>query len=463
MKPMQDRVEPPFWMQGNFAPVTEEITAFDLPVDGAIPPELSGLYVRNGANPRHGQSSHWFLGDGMLHGIAIEGGKAQWYRNRYVRTPIYEGAPRTLLSGLDIRYALSNTSVVAHANRIMALVENALPMEISRELETRGFNDFGGRLATSCTAHPKICPVTGEMHFFGYRVIPPYLTYHVADAAGALVRSVEIPVKAATMIHDFALTARHAIFMDLPVVFDMPTAMTGSTMPFHWSESHGARLGVLSRGSGADALRWIDIEPCYVYHVANAFEEADGAIVLDVARYDEHWRGGPKRNAFDTAALTRWRIPPGATRAEETRLDDRSIEFPRIDDRRTGLAHGIVYALATEGSLADGVFTELLKYDLKSGRADRRPFDGELPSEFTMVSPAEAAGEDEGWLMGYVYNRASARSDLVILDAGDIGGKPVARVRLPVRVPQGFHGTWIASEPRQRDTAAFPWSWIRSN
>jgi nucleoside-diphosphate-sugar epimerase len=94
------------------------------------------------------------------------------------------------------------------------------------------------------------------MHFFGYRVIPPYLTYHVADAAGALVRSVEIPVKAATMIHDFALTARHAIFMDLPVVFDMPTAMAGSTMPFHWSESYGARLGVLPRG-GAESVRWV--------------------------------------------------------------------------------------------------------------------------------------------------------------------------------------------------------------
>ncbi len=448
---MQERAgHTPFWMQGNFAPVTEEVTAIDLPVEGAIPPELSGLYVRNGANPHRRQSGHWFLGDGMVHGVSLRNGKAEWYRNRWVRTPIFEGQPRTLMSAFDIRYSLANTNVMAHASRIMALVENALPMELTRELDTVAFNDFGGALKTPCTAHPKVCPQTGEMHFFGYRVIPPFVTYHVADASGTLLRSLEIPVKGATMVHDFALTSGHVIFMDLPVVFDLATAMSGGSMPFCWSDTYGARLGILPRGAGLDKLRWVEVEPCYVYHVANAFETADGSIVLDVARYEEHWRGGPSSTSysFDTANLTRWTIPPGATTASEQQIDERTVEFPKIDDRRTGQSHNTVYALATHGSLASGVFTELLKYDMKSGHVESQDFDGVgLPSEFTMVAAGPDAGDDEGWLLGFVYDRARNASDLVIFDAQSISGEPVAKIRLPRRVPQGFHGSWIADDP----------------
>jgi carotenoid cleavage dioxygenase len=437
-------------MQGNFAPVTEEVTAVDLPVEGAIPPELRGLYVRNGANPRRGQSGHWFLGDGMVHGVSLRDGKAEWYRNRWVRTPIFEGKPRTPMSPFDLRYSLANTSVIAHSNRIMALVENALPMELTRDLNTAGFNDFGGRLKTPCTAHPKICPATGELHFFGYRVLPPFMTYHVADASGALLRSIEIPVKGATMVHDFALTSAHVIFMDLPVVFDLATAIAGGSMPFCWSDSYGARLGILPRGAGIERLRWVEVDPCYVYHVANAFETADGAIVLDVARYDEHWRGGPDAHthSFDTASLTRWTIAPGSAKAQEQQLDERTIEYPRVDDRRTGQAHGIVYALATAGTLASGVFTELLQYDLKSGRVLSNDFGGTgVPSEFAMAPAGPDAGEDEGWLLGFVYDRARDASDLFIFDAQRIDRDPVAKIALPKRVPQGFHGSWIADGP----------------
>ena len=439
---MQERVErTPFWMQGNFAPVKEEVTVADLPVEGTIPPGLCGLYVRNGANPARGTSSHWFLGDGMVHGVSLKNGKAEWYRNRWVRTPFYEGEPRTLLSALDLRFSRANTHVIAHANRILALYEASYPMELSRELETRGFADFGGKLQTPCTAHPKLCPATGEMHFFGYRVLPPFLTYHVADASGQLLRSLEIPVKGPSLMHDFALTPKHAVFLDLPVLFDLPSAIAGAPMPFLWSENYGARLGVLPRAGGT--VRWVDIEPCYVYHVANSFETADGTIVLDVAKYKEHFRSGASADTFDKAVLTRWTIAPFATKAAEQQLDERTIEMPRIDDRRVGQPHGTVYALVT-GSLAMGGFTELLKYDLKSGRTDTQDFGGTgIPSEFTMVPAGAGAGEDEGWLLGFVYDRTRDASDLVIFDAQNISGAPLAKIRLPRRVPQGFHGSWI--------------------
>jgi carotenoid cleavage dioxygenase-like enzyme len=433
----------PSWMKGNYAPVMEEVTEFDLPIEGSIPPELCGLYARNGANPRQGHAGHWFLGDGMVHGVSMKEGKAEWYRNRWVRTPCFDGQQLTPQSALDIRFSLANTSVIAHAGRIMACVENALPMELNREIDTVGFHDFGGALQTPFTAHPKICPLTGEMHFFGYRVVPPFLTYHVADASGALQRSLEIPVKGATMMHDFALTAGHLIFMDLPVVFDLDLAMRG-TMPFIWSDTYGARLGILPRGAGIEKLRWVEVDPCYVYHVANAFETPDGTIAVDVARYREHWRGGADSKSSEGATLRRWRIAHGARKAEELQLDDRRIEFPRIDERRTGQPHDVVYALANDRDFESGAFSALLRYDLKSGRTTSHDFGAAgVPSEFVMVPGPSGAGQDEGWLLGFVYDRTRDASDLIILDAQRIDAKPVARIRLPKRVPQGFHGNWI--------------------
>ena len=441
MSQVETTAEKPYWERGNLAPVFEEVTAFDLPVEGAIPPELNGLYARNGANPREGHAGHWFMGDGMLHGVSLKDGKAEWYRNRWVRTPRFNGAPSR--PGIpDIRASTANTNVIAHAGKIMALVENALPMMMTRDLDTVGFHDYGGKLDTPFTAHPKICPTTGEMHFFGYGFMPPFLTYHSVDASGALLRSIPIPTKTPTMMHDFAMTSDHVIFMDLPVVFDMPAAQRG-TMPFAWNDSYGARLGILKRGAGIESLRWVEIDPCYVFHVANAFEETDGSIVIDVAWYNELWRGGPSATTFDKASLKRWRIPPGATKAQEQLLDDKAIEFPRVNESLTGSRHNIVYSVDTGSDLASGRYTSVRKYDLKSGNNTVHDFGTGVPSEFVHIAPEGSTGEDDGWLMGFVYDRARDASDLVILDAQKIESKPVARIGLPARVPQGFHGNWM--------------------
>jgi carotenoid cleavage dioxygenase-like enzyme len=436
---MQDDTETPLWMRGNYAPVGEETTAFDLPVERNIPPELCGLYARNGANPRDGVTGHWFLGDGMVHGVSIRDGKAEWYRNRWVRTPCFFGQKLTVENALDIRCSVANTSVVPFGNRIFTLAENALPMEITRELDTVGFHDFGGALKSPFTAHPKICPRTGELHFFGYRVVPPFLTYYAASADGTLLRSLEVPVKGPTMMHDFALTSNHVIFMELPVVFDLQRALNAS-IPFTWSESYGARLGVLPRDADIEKLRWVEIEPCYVYHVANAFETADGTIVLDVARYESEWRPDGKRTG---ARLSRWRIPPGASKVVEEQLDDQKIEFPRIDDRNVGKPHAVVYALANNRDLENGSFGGLLRYDLTGGETQYHDFgEGRTPSEFALAA-VPGAGTDEGWLIGFVYDRARDASELAIFDAQRVRAGPVARILLPKRVPQGFHGAWI--------------------
>jgi carotenoid cleavage dioxygenase-like enzyme len=421
-----------------YAPVAGEVEGFDLPVKGAIPPGLAGRFVRNGPNPRGARNGHPFMAEGMLHGIRLEDGAARWYRNRWVRTRSFEtGAPYVRADGtLDFTAGPANTNAIAHGGKLFALVESSFPTEITRELDTLGAFDFGGALKTPFTAHPKRCPRTGELHAFGMSMRPPGLTYHRIDAAGTLVESRPIPVRGMTMMHDFALTDRHVIFMDLPMVFDLARASAGE-MPFAWSDTYGARLGVLRRDDPAAEVRWFEIEPCYVFHVLNAYDDA-GSIVVDVVRYPELWRKDAR--TFEPAALHRWTIDLTAARVRETPLDDTAIEFPRADERRLGSAYRFGYA----AEMRDDERASIRKYDLATATSTKHDFGaGRFTGEPVFVPAADDAGEDAGWLMAFVYDAARDASDFVILDASDLRTPPVATIALPQRVPAGFHGNWI--------------------
>jgi carotenoid cleavage dioxygenase-like enzyme len=424
------------FMKGNYAPVTDELTAFDLPVEGVIPGELNGWYLRNGPNPREA-SGHWFTGDGMVHGVRLENGRAAWYRNRWVRTDSFD-KPFPLYNAdltRNLRASVANTHVIRHAGKTLALVESSLPYQITNELQTLGAYDFNGKLLDSMTAHPKICPTSGELHFFGYgSLTAPFVTYHRADATGDLTIDRTVDVKAHTMMHDFALTASHVIFMDLPVVFNLDVALRGERdMPYRWDDDYGARFGVMDRDDPFGAIRWFEIDPCYVFHVANAYDDGN-SIVLQAVRYPELWRhdGG-----FEVdAVMWRWTIDLATGTVEERQLDDRPVEFPRIDDRLAGLP-------ATYG-IAVGDHS-LVRYDLETGAAQVHPFaGGGEPGEAVFVPADSTVDERAGWYLTYVYNPVRAGSDLVILDASDITAEPVARVRLPQRVPHGFHGNWLS-------------------
>jgi carotenoid cleavage dioxygenase len=430
-----------FFQRDNYAPVTDELTESDLPVEGAIPAELDGWYLRNGPNPRQA-TAHWFTGDGMIHGVRIEGGRAAWYRNRWVRTDSFvEDFPLYNADGTrNLRASVANTHVVNHAGKTLALVESSLPYQISNDLETLGAYDFGGKLVDSMTAHPKICPTTGELHFFGYgNIFAPHVTYHRADANGELTINRPLDVPALTMMHDFALTAEHVVFMDLPVVFNLDIALKGEgDMPYRWNDDYGARLGVLRRDDPFGEVRWFAIDPCYVFHVANAYDDGN-SIVLQAVRYPELWRDN---GGFDAdGVLWSWTIDLSSGAVSERQLDDRAVEFPRIDDRLATLPAR--YAV----SVGDG---RLIRYDLTSGDAVEHAFGTEQspggPGEAVFVpSTSGPPDESSGWYLGYVYDPARDGSDLVIVDASDFAGPPVARIKLPQRVPYGFHGNWIAS------------------
>jgi carotenoid cleavage dioxygenase len=434
-----------WWLDGNFAPVTDEVEAFDLSIEGALPPELSGVYMRNGPNPKHGASPHWFSGDGMLHGIRLEAGKAHWYRNRFVQTPKLGAAPRPPGTApdpeqmMDRTRSSANTNVMRHAGKIFALEEAHFPFEVTPELATKGYSDFAGKLTGPFTAHPKVCPVTGEMFAFGYSFAEPFLAYYRIDAAGELQQVETIPVGGPTMIHDFCVTASRVVFMDLPVIFDLELAMQGS-MPYRWSDEYPARLGVMPRAGRADQLQWFDIPSCYVFHPLNAYDDGQ-RVVLDLARYDYLW---DKTRKPARARLTRFEIDPAAASVTQRLLSDLPIEFPRVADAKTGLPHRYGYAPAMQdhGQEIALASSELLKYDLKRGSVERFDFGAGLPGEFVIASAQ--GGEDAGWLMGYTYDRETRQSSFAVFDATRLTKGPIARVGLPQRVPFGFHGNWFA-------------------
>lgn len=436
--------EPPVHALGNWIPVREERSLDGLRVDGVIPAELDGRYVRNGANSVTGQSDHPFFGDGMIHGIRLRDGRAEWYRNRYVRTP-FVTAPGTSIEfepgKADLSASKANTSIVAHAGQLLALNEGHFPWVLDGDLQTIGPTDFDGELTGSFTAHPKICPVSGEMLAFGYSHVRPYLRYLRISADGHLEQVEDITVGGPTMMHDFNVTENHVIFMDLPAVFDMELAMRGE-LPIRWSDDYAPVLRVMPRdGNDSDVVQ-VDVDPCYVFHPMNAYEDG-GEIVIDVARLDHIWRDGPMD--FPDPTLHRWRIDLNHRSVGQEQLDDTPAEFPRVADDRVGQPYRFGYMMANGPTQQDPLTANgaILKYDLVSGqRTEIRTGKGRLPGESSFVGRAGAVSEDDGYLMTFVYDASSDTSEFVIFDAQSMDDEPIARVALP-RIPFGFHGNWV--------------------
>jgi carotenoid cleavage dioxygenase-like enzyme len=286
------------FLSGNFAPVHEEVTADNLRVTGELPAGLNGMFIRNGPNPRFSPMGryHWFDGDGMLHGVRISNGTAS-YRNRWVRTAVWkadDAAGRELMPGIlemgrlpmpaGVPANKANTALVWHDGRLLALWEGGEPTHVRMPgLETAGPYDYCGALVSAFTAHPKVDEATGEMMFFGYSLFqPPYVRYSVVARDGEIVRTVPIELPVGVMMHDFAITERHTIFMDLPLTFRIERAMQGGP-PLAFERDRPSRFGIMPRHGDGTGIRWFEAPACFVYHTLNAYEDGD-EVVLTACR-----------------------------------------------------------------------------------------------------------------------------------------------------------------------------------
>jgi carotenoid cleavage dioxygenase len=477
------------YIEGFLAPVSSEVTAYDLPVTGHIPDHLDGRYLRNGPNPAaevDPATYHWFSGDGMVHGVALRDGKARWYRNRWVRslsvcTTLGEQAPARLDPRAGILSLGANTSVLSHAGRTLALVEGGVAnYELTDELDTVGTCDFDGTLYGGYTAHPHRDPRTGELHAVSYSFARGRtVQYSVIGTDGRARRTVDITVSGSPMMHDFSLTDKYVVIYDLPVTFeaaqvlpanmprwlDLPARLVAQSligrvrvpgpinamfnrspkhsdqMPYAWNPRYPARIGVMPREGGDKDVRWFDIEPCYVYHPLNAYSEMRNGqemLILDVVRYPRMFdrdRHGPGEAP---PTLERWTVNLATGAVGTECRDDRPQEFPRINEARLGARHRYGYTI---GAYFADRSSALYKHDYATGSTTTAALDPDLLiGEVCFVPDPGADAEDDGILMGYGYHRGRDEGQLLLLDARTC--EPVATVHLPQRIPMGFHGNW---------------------
>ncbi len=439
------------YVQGNYGPVSDEITAVDLPVVGELPVELEGRYLRNGPNPLDtvDATHHWFVGDGMVHGVRLRGGKAEWYRNRYVGSSAlsaHRGQPDIPGRNWNDSPGGPNTNVGGFAGRTWAMVEaGGCPVELTYELETVGRNDFFGTLPGAFTAHPKVDPDTGEMHamVYAWQQWMDHVQYVVVGADGRVRRTVDIPLPGMTMLHDMSLTQRYAVVYDQPCTVDLDLAFAGR-FPFRWNPDYGNRLGLLPREGETADITWVDAPIGYAFHPLNAYDTEDGGVVIDLCVYDRMFDRdiiGPFGEGM--ARLERWVVDPQRRTTSVTVVDETPNEFPRHRGSLTGkhYCYGYCASPSTDGTTA----WPTLKHDLVGGT--REVFDhgaGRAAGEPVFVARPGGTDEDDGWLMTFVHDLTTDRAELVVIDAQDFARGYVAQVMLPQRIPFGFHGNWVS-------------------
>ena len=427
------------WIRGTKAPVADELDVADLVVTEGVLPPISGRLVRMGPNPVGpvDENYQWFAGTGMAHAIDLDAGRPRRFLNRWVRTPEVSealGEAPTVPSAADVDIA--NTSAMVVGGDLLAMTETCQPYVLDQNLDTVRRQDFGAGV-TEFTAHPHTDPIAGEVFAIGYGGnYDADCTLYRIDSDGALLDQRPIDLLGPRALHDVAITEQHVVVWDLPLEYadDDP-----GLFPYAWNREGAARVGLIERRDLSGPVRWFDIDPCFVFHGLNAYD-TDSGVVVDVVQFDRIFdldRTGPGDPY--PPQLWRWEIDASTSAVRRTLVDERIQEFPKLDDRRTGRPYRYGYTIELMSAIGGH---SLVAHDTCGGEtqswstAPKRSL-----SEAIFVPDTEAAGENEGWLLAIDSDRNN--SDLVVFDATAVAAGPVGRVRLPQRIPDGFHGDWI--------------------
>jgi carotenoid cleavage dioxygenase len=459
------------FLKGWMAPSGLECDAPDLIVEGELPADLQGTYFRNGPDPLHpprkGDRYHWFHGDGMIQRFHFGEGRVSW-KNRWVRTRKYEleraageslfgvlGNPMTAdPSVASEEYNTANTHIVWHHGKLLALMEGALAVEVDPgDLSTVQTIDFDGQISGPITAHPKFDPKTGEMVFFGYQALGPgsrEIRYNVADRNGKLIRNEMLQAPFASMVHDFFVTDTHVVFPIFPLTFDIQRAIERG-MPLAWEPDKGTHFGVMPRDGTAADVVWYEMEPRFMFHMMNAWNEGSTLQVDVTAANATQFAPMPDGNMASESdgikpLFRRWSfdLDGGSNSVAETMLDDLPCEFPRTDDRFSTQPYRHGFAVGGRGR--ELMFNQLVHYDTAAGTS-KTWSGGEhyLFGEAVVAPRAGAADEADGYMLMLAFNQQTQLSELMVFEALDIEQGPVAKAMLPIRIPAGFHGSWVGA------------------
>jgi len=465
---------------GAWRPNHREWDADDLTVEGEIPADLAGVYLRNTENPVHDSIGlyHPFDGDGMIHQIAFADGRAS-YRNRFIRTDGFraeQDAAESLWTGMldmperskredgwgargRMKDASSTDVIVHNGTALTSFWQCGDLYELDpHSLDTTGKADWVREFPspTGVSAHTKLDEHTNELLVFGYGKEAPHLHFGVVGADGRLEHSIDVPLPGPRLPHDIAFTEHYAILNDLPQFWDPELLTQGVHFPRFFPEIPSRFAIVPRRGTTAD-IRWFEADPTYVLHWINAFEDGDEVVLDGFFQHDPEPQKLPGVGKMASiyrhldlgrlqARPHRWRfnLVTGATKEEP--LSDRIMEFGMINAAVAGRPYRYAYDMT--GAPGWFLFDGLVKHDLESGREERYAFgDGVFGSEtpFAPRAGAEPAAEDDGYLVTFTTDVGRDLSECLVFDASDIIAGPVARIRLPERISSGTHSCWTSA------------------
>jgi len=472
---------------GAWTPNTVELDATELElIDGEIPRDLEGIYLRNTENPLFEAITgryHPFDGDGMVHAIRFREGRAE-YRNRFVKTAgllaeleaggalwagILESPEASQREGWGARTRMkdaSSTDIIVHRGEALTTFYQcgeAYRLD-PHTLETRGTVHWSQQAqgnpgvrgvfpqGATVSAHPKVDEETGELLFFNYSKEAPFLHFGVIDAHGKLARYLPVALPGPRLPHDMAFTEHYSIFNDFPMMWDPERLAKNQHRPVYRPEL-GSRFAIVRR-DGTGPVRWFEASPTYVLHFSNAYEEGDELIL-------EGFHQGapiPKRLEGETAIdafrksldmrelqtrLHRWRFNLVTGQTREEFLDDEVAEFPTIDSRAAGRKHRWVIAMT--GEPGHFLFNGMVAYDVARGSKQSYRFpEGVFASESPIAPRTGARGEADGYAVTFVSDPRNDSSECQLFDARDIARGPIARIRLPHRISSGTHATWVS-------------------
>lgn len=466
-------------LNGNNAPIHQEDVFDDLKVIGEVPTDLNGLYVRNGPNAFF--KPHWryhaYDGDGMLHAVRFEHGRVR-YRNRWTQTRALQeerAAGQALWQGLkeparadrpDEPFKnTSNTDVKYHAGRLITMwyKGGGMPYAVDPDtLQTLGEADFGGAIR-SISAHSRPDEHTGELLFFDYGTTAPYMTYGVIGPDRQLRHKIDVPLPGPTLPHDMAVTEHYTILHDFPMRPD-PQALAQGRYKIRFHNDQPSRFGVLPRYGQASDIRWFEAKPTYMLHVVNAWEDGDEVVMVGTPyRMHEGPDGLPDATRLERTIhlrqrdflLYEWRFDLRTGQTRERVIDDvLNTEFPVINTayqgRKNRWSYNVVFP---PGGREEPRFPGLVKYDLDTGGYVAYSAGPQYFYNEPGFAPRDhSRSEDDGYLVGFVWNPNERQSEVQIFDClgARLANGPVARIILPRRVPHGFHATYVSQQTLDR-------------
>ena len=437
-------------------------------IEGKIPAELRGVFYRNGPGlfERGGQRyEHWFDGDGLVHAWRFTDAGVS-HRARFVRTGkfVAESAANEFLvpafgtaikAKQPMRNADSvntaNTSAIRLGDRVLALWEGGSAYSLDPDtLETRGIVSWAPELkGMPFSAHPKV-EADGTFWNFG-TMMGKVVLYHIS-AKGQLLRQAVFDGPSGAMVHDFAVSQKHLIFLMPPIGFDPDALRAGKSFAqaMVWNARDPVKVLVVEKADFSKR-RVLEMPAYMVFHFGNAWE-ADNVIRVDFVKSadlgamndwmpnlmrGENVPAQPSTPAFLAIDLNRGKL--SITGRNE------NLEFPRVDPRVVAKRNRHIFYPVGLGQHRESRLNGVMRLDVESGKVDSYSFGANCTvEEHVMVPKPGSTREGEGWLVGVGFDIDRQQSFASVFDAMNLAAGPVALARLPYWVPYGFHGNFHA-------------------